>query len=111
MITDNISASAAMPLVSSQSIGGAQASQISQVVPNTTTAVTQTIAPVGDTVNVSALASQQSATLGNIGGPAMMGNPLADSQTTTLTSAQTSAVPTSQAVTASVVTASVDVYV
>jgi hypothetical protein len=100
-----------MPLVSAQSVGGTQATQISQVVPNTTTAVTQNSAPVGDTVNISALAAQQSATLGNIGGPAMNGNPLSDSQTATLTTAQTSAVPTSQAVTASVVTASVDVYV
>jgi hypothetical protein len=114
MITDNISASAAMPLVSAQSVGGTQASQVSQVVPTTTNAVTQNFAPVGDTVNISALATQQSATLGNIGGPAMMGNPLSDSQATTLTTAQTSAVPTSQGVTASVasvVTASIDVYV
>jgi len=93
MVADYTSVSAAMPMFGAQPVVSSGVSEVKQ---DTTAAAPQSTTPVGDTVNISAQALQQSGTLGNISGPAIEGSPLSDSSN--LTTAQTSAVPTSAAV-------------
>ncbi|GFO68772.1 hypothetical protein GMLC_23510 [Geomonas limicola] len=114
MVSDVVSASAAMPMFGAQP---ASVQQVSQAVPDTTAPAVQTSAPVGDTVNFSAQALQQSGTLGNIGGPAVEGSSLSSvaGSTTSVfqaTDAASSAAFTSTIATSMAMTAmtSVDTY-